>query len=335
MIWDSAVSRFVTDTATISSTFMSSGSDGAAIKADLRSVLENDFEMQLERLPMPGFPSSSVGTNIGGALRLAARTLAVQGRRRASVWMILLLSDGAPNATNRGDGLWAPTTFSEGFCPPKTWPKPDAGTVYTATVPGYTAVYTTGEPPYSEPLCLRLNGSYAGATWVPFPYAGIQRVCARVYTDTMNCGPGTTIMSSGLTDSSFLYRYDAADFARDQADYMSKNGIIAFVIGLGPYVSGEGVTINQLLTIPSMTLSGPEREPNSGERLLRYIADVGYEPDVKLEEKTNWPCHSNYWSGATELPVTQQCGNYWYAATGDGLKRVFEEISSRMFTRLK
>jgi hypothetical protein len=110
---------------------------------------------------------------------------------------------------------------------------------------------------------------------------------------------------------------------------MANNGIVAFVIGLGPLVTDAPNYLDR-------NTANPKRDADSGERLLRYVADMGYDPDVKYEKKL-WPCQSNWaWDSSKPhtLSVGQNCGNYWYAATGNQLKKVFEEIASRLFTRL-
>ncbi len=264
---------------------------------------------------MPGvnYPAN---TNTGSALRAATAILAVQGRLRGGVWMMLLLSDGAPNATDPQGA------FPNGFCPPSTW---SYGGVYT--VPGY-GNSRPAVPPYAYPYCRRLNVA-AGSGTTPdsdLPYAQISRAC--IYTDTSKCAQGTTI--SRVTDpSGYQYKYDAVDYARDQADYMASNGIVAFVIGLGSEVSGNSLNQSTRLYItdPSGT-SNYSREPNAGERLLRYVADVGTQPNL-------WQCRSNYWAaGTTEVPATEHCGNYWFSATGAGLQAIFDAIANRIFTRI-
>ena len=109
---------------------------------------------------------------------------------------------------------------------------------------------------------------------------------------------------------------------------MASNGIVAFTIGLGSLVTEAP---NYLDGNPA----NPSRDPDGGERLLRYVADMGYDPDVKPEKKL-WPCQSKWaWdSSQTKRATGANCGNYWYAATGNDLRRVFEEIASRLFTRL-
>ena len=226
---------------------------------------------------MPGvdYPAN---TNTGGALRAATTVLAVQGRLRGGVWMMLLLSDGTPNATDPQGG------FPNGFCPPSTW---SYGGVYT--VPGY-GNSRPADAPYAYPYCRRLNVA-AGSGTTPdsdLSYTQISRAC--IYTDTTKCAPGTTI--SRCTDpSGYQYKYDAVDYARDQADYMATNGIVAFVIGLGSEVSGASLNQSTRLYITAPgSPSNYSREPNAGERLLRYVADVGTQPNL-------WQCRSNYWAG--------------------------------------
>jgi hypothetical protein len=157
------------------------------------------------------------------------------------------------------------------------------------------------------------------------PYAQISRAC--IYTDTSKCSQGTTI--NRVTDpSGYQYKYDAVDYARDQADYMASNGIVAFVIGLGTEVAGNSLNQSTRLYITAPGGSNYSREPNAGERLLRYVADVGTQPNL-------WQCRSNYWAaGTTEMPTTEHCGNYWFSATGAGLQAIFDAIANRIFTRI-
>jgi hypothetical protein len=181
-----------------------------------------------------------------------------------------------------------------------------------------------GQPPYAEPTCLTARN----ATSIP-----ISRTCLLTGTKEDKCASGSNIRWSSYGYNVF-YQYDPDDYAHDQADYMANNGIVAFVIGLGPLVTDASNCLNNDCT------ANPHRDSDSGERLLRYVADMGYDPDVKYGQKL-WPCQSNWaWnSSVSKLPtgaslLKKNCGNYWYAATGGELKRVFEEIASRLFTRL-
>jgi hypothetical protein len=68
---------------------------------------------------------------------------------------------------------------------------------------------------------------------------------------------------------------------------------------------------------------GGQCEPDVGEQLLRYIANVGDNGDPRPADD---PC-------ATK-PAGTSCGNYYYSPTGSGLLQVFEAIASRIFTRI-
>ena len=115
--------------------------------------------------------------------------------------------------------------------------------------------------------------------------------------------------------------YDADDYARDMADWLacSSNpapgcstagqGAAVFSIGLGPLVTA----------VPQ---NAPPNSPPAGGALLRYIAAVGDDGDPATD-----PC-----AGITDY--TKWCGNYYYSPTGPKLDRVFEDIASRLFTRL-
>jgi hypothetical protein len=107
--------------------------------------------------------------------------------------------------------------------------------------------------------------------------------------------------------------YDADDFARDMADFVALapplgNYIVTFAIGLGADVT-------------SYSFGG---DPDAGEKVLRYIANVGYNGKLDL--------------GASDLcqgiPSGQACGNYFFAPEPSGLDQIFEEIASRIFTRI-
>jgi hypothetical protein len=62
-------------------------------------------------------------------------------------------------------------------------------------------------------------------------------------------------------------------------------------------------------------------DASAGERLLRYMANVGDEG-----ERENDLCAGV----ATRRP----CGNYYYSPTGDYLDQIFESIANRIFTKI-
>jgi len=58
-----------------------------------------------------------------------------------------------------------------------------------------------------------------------------------------------------------------------------------------------------------------------GADILRYMANLGEDG-----ERDTDPC--------TGIPATQNCGNYYYAPTGAYLDQIFENIASRIFTKI-
>jgi hypothetical protein len=128
--------------------------------------------------------------------------------------------------------------------------------------------------------------------------------------------------------------YDADDYARDMADFVgclpispsadcppapppgdppNAQGAIIFAVGLGSGVLDNG---------SSQGTTEANGKPYGGS-LMRYVAARGYDGDASSD-----PCdiYAN--------DFTQWCGNYYYAPTGPQLSRIFEDIASRIFTRL-
>jgi Flp pilus assembly protein TadG len=126
--------------------------------------------------------------------------------------------------------------------------------------------------------------------------------------------------------SSGDFAYDAEDYARDMADFvgcfplnpadacngLTGQGAIMFTVGLG---NGVLDTTNEVNGIPY------------GGALLRYIARVGYLGDP---DPANDPCLEADLAG----DYTEWCGNYYFSPTGNQLVKIFEDIASRIFTRL-
>ena len=128
-------------------------------------------------------------------------------------------------------------------------------------------------------------------------------------------------------DSSGLY--DADDYARDMADFVAcaplnpatdcateGQGAVIFTIGLGDEV------INNYAGRPTAETNGIPY----GAALLRYIAQVGIDGDPDPSPSSD-PCFG-------ETDFTEWCGNYYFSPGGSQLYQVFEDIASRIFTRL-
>lgn len=121
--------------------------------------------------------------------------------------------------------------------------------------------------------------------------------------------------------------YDADDYARDMADYVAcaplnpapgcaneGQGAVIFAIGLG-----DEVINNYAGLYPEETNGIPY-----GANLLRYVAGVGIDGDP---HPSTDPCLG-------ESDYTEWCGNYYFSPGGNELYKVFEDIASRIFTRL-
>ncbi len=134
-----------------------------------------------------------------------------------------------------------------------------------------------------------------------------------------------------------------------------------FTIGFGlNFENGSTQCKGSSIEVNPANLRDNDLEDCLGEELLRYIADVGdnfqidtdYQQDYLDDNQLNRSLDANMWGdrGPCEeqnvdptdpladivqpLPAGQSCGNYYNAATGLELERVFDDIASRMFTRL-
>lgn len=226
-----------------------------------------------------GYGYRWASTNIGGGFREAITELVDNGSTDAAIWVIVLLSDGAANATDRAadeNAWWT--------CPSPVW---SGGPIERDRSLGpfcrdaeCTGCAVTRHCPSQDPVCDRHDLWYTNPGWV--------------YEE---------------------WEYDADDYARDMADQASAQQIAVYTIGFGPKVIGAS--------------SG---RPDAGERLLRYIADVGDDGDLQTD-----PCGSAYYWDPDPVPTPtmgDNCGNYYYAPDAASLVDVFEDIASRIFSRI-
>lgn len=253
-----------------------------------------------------GDPSGCTNTSIGGGLKFAGNEFGKEPIRQESLWVVILLTDGAANASEPGTGT------TNMYCPSSTWAAApfcrddDANTRHTVLDPA-----TWQSPPSGFPA------------------------------DPTHTAPYNSTSSYNAADPTLLY--DADDFARDMADFVGcapkigdaaqwckdslnyttgqgGQGALIFAIGLG-----EQVVYN----------SNPNVDDKAaGDSLLRYIANVGIDgnpnpafgPDLcqSVAVPTLDPAENDSYS----------CGNYYFSETGTGLTAVFESIASRIFTRL-
>jgi hypothetical protein len=151
------------------------------------------------------------------------------------------------------------------------------------------------------------NGYCTGGINLPFWSSNcldreiVQRVCADDDPDT--CPPDTVLAGGGVAYSVEDYARDATDTAAllfsENEDEPSGNDIAIYSIGLGESLAMELY----------------------GEPLLRYMAAVGDDGDRETD-----PC-------ATTAKYTK-CGQYYFAPSGDHLMPIFEDIASRIYTKI-
>ncbi len=235
--------------------------------------------------------SACLTTDIGGGLRVAGGQFA-KHKRLDALWVVVLLTDGAANTT-----LGMPSDIEESGTDPVI-PDPDTGLPENLIRQHYPFGFC---PP----------GTYeAGAGY----FGGNRRFCQDGDVDSYH--------------DKFDARYDADDFARDQARFVAcaatadnisdscndilGQGAIIFAVGLG----------DEILTLDDS--SDGNLKPY-GASLLRFIAAIGDDGDAD-------PVDSDLCKD--EPDYTKNCGNYFFAQAGTDLTRVFELIYSRIFTRL-
>ncbi len=227
-------------------------------------------------------PSGCTSTSIGGGLLRAAQALTnpVGGPnavRDEAVWVAILLSDGAANASDT-DPL-NPANLNV-HCPNSTW--------------------------WPQPFCRDPSAATRHSL-----------INAPKFNPDNNYDPND---------------YDADDFARDMADLV---GCPADDPWPGPdalwcrdsieFAAGDG-GLNALIFsigLGDAVLNNPFGDPRAGEKMLRYAAAAGDDGDPETDL-----------CAQLGTPPGQDCGNYFFAPSGNDLVRIFEEIASRIFTRI-
>ncbi|MCC7362431.1 MAG: VWA domain-containing protein [Anaerolineales bacterium] len=296
--------------------------------ADIIDTILN-LEVSPPRQP-PGYPYEAAGcvslvpeqdvsgcqnTSIGGGLKYGGNEFGRAPIRQESVWVLVLLTDGAANASE--DDASVPTLNK--FCPPSTW-----GSMSDPLLPYCRDQYNDTRHTVLTPTIW-----IAGA-----PGNGIP-------PDPGHTAPYNPDHTYGALGSP-LADYDTEDFARDMADFVAcaptygdaaqwcrdslnyiadegGQGAVIFAIGLG-----DSVVENY--TTPR----------DAGDSLLKYVANVGLDgdPDPTPSGGTIDPCFGIPAPNLTVGNDDYTCGNYYFSESGTGLNAVFEAIASRIFTRL-
>ncbi|NLX11020.1 MAG: hypothetical protein GXY36_15335 [Chloroflexi bacterium] len=250
-------------------------------------------------------------TNIGGGIRAANSALTNPSDiRREAVWVMIVLSDGAANVTDPAEGATEGTYGYWGYCP---W-----ATFCINKGPGLP------KDKYQWPECEALTGtSNPGEPNIPIcndDNPNTRHFCL----DWSSQRPGARNPECGPTGS-----YDADDYARDMADFAGlsevEDGVPGNFISMFAIAFGDDV-INEA----------------TGAPLLRYIADAGDNGFIDNNLEQDWRDDKNVNNsddfGNPDVcegkAPTEQCGQYYYATDLAALNRVFEDIASKLFTRL-
>jgi hypothetical protein len=324
--------------------------------------------------------ASCAGTNIGAALREGSNALLLPRTRRTegSVWVMVLLSDGAAGASdpvgNNSPDPNTPNTLPD----PSDYPYTRSGEtppfrvtyggfgLCPAGSPGNSELVDLSEVPYGFPFC---------TDEIP----ETRHFCFNPEDNTPN---QIDVRNGGFPNCEMLY--DPDDYARDWADFVtgirsttggaSQSGLsqlpTIFTIGFGltfRYDTARCMN-GSIQHDPTYSANTSQSDiPDClGEELLRYVADVGdnfqldsdyqqayrdnLQPDVLPDPEdygTRGPCEegdellavppeaaSDIYQLILPKPAGESCGNYFNAPGGEELEKVFDEITSRMFTRL-
>jgi hypothetical protein len=132
------------------------------------------------------------------------------------------------------------------------------------------------------------------------------RYCVDTASDT--CPPDAVWQPSGNDYSPEMYAMDMSDDAAllksSNADEPAGNDIAIYAIGLGA-VGRNPISMGE----------------SYGEGLLRYMAAVGDDGDRTTDSCSN-------------IAERVSCGNYYYAQTGANLSKIFDDIATRIYTRI-
>ncbi len=341
-------------------------------------------------------------TNIGGAMAASGNIFNElgQGRTEGSVWVMVLLSDGAAGATDPITNHDNPNVKPDGTITYQQQQSNPYGFDYDAN--------GVADRDFDDAAAMATWRSTLGAEYGSFgfcPY-GTQTdptrlvtqndfpYCSDVYpnsrhscasTDASKQSPKNNPVYIDLGSSNTVgckESYDPDDYARDWADYVAgvtqQNASttqlpVIFTIGFNlTYPSRDGCTVGD--SGYDSCLRSKNTESYLGEELLRYIGDAGdnfridddywqwklaklgvfSDPDsmTTAQKETYYglpgPCENPGEDPIASPPSSNNketdnhqmaspganCGNYFNAPDQTQLAEVFNEIASRMFTRL-
>jgi Putative Flp pilus-assembly TadE/G-like len=285
--------------------------------ANFASPLNTDCQLQDPDYPTitcdpcntPNENRSVLSTCTGCGI-LAAGNLLKVGGRPAGVWVIVFLSDGATNLSAFDPGT---ACYRDNY--QFALDGLDNCDGDTTWIPSNVGSSLSGFP---NGFC---GGSPGERLWTVNTTTG-DPFCTDGDPSTRHFGPmhpdaGGTNGPNGASYETASPPYDVEDFARDMTDQ------VALLRSENP---------SECPTFPNSLCPGTDIAIYSvflqigdysedGEQMLRYMANVGTDGD-----RVNDPC------GAT--PQGKDCGQYYFVSQTSQLVPVFEDIASRIFTRI-
>jgi Flp pilus assembly protein TadG len=249
----------------------------------------------------PYLPMALVSTCTGCGMREATANLVKYGRSNA-VWVIVFLSDGQTNMSdtpqtapyNATTKAGVPDAYPNGFC---------GGWIdHTDTNSAITDTRKKPKWNYWYSLCIDAHPE--------------ERWC--INEDPTTCPPEPWSYAArdakfGLNTSKPLSPpYSAEDYARDMTDRAA----------LQVKRAGSNEALGNDIAIYAV---GFGEAAVDGAPLLRYMAAVGDDGNRETD-----PCKV---SGVT-LPPKQPCGQYYFAQTAEDLLPVFQDIATRIYTKI-
>jgi len=249
--------------------------------------------------PDPSSPfrdfSTCTTTNIGGGMKIGANMFGTDPHVE-SVWVEILLTDGAANAT-----CWEPSVGTVNCTNP-----PDLANLPIPYCPNIDRDPVPNPAPFFNP---------DGPWWIN----NTQPFCRDSDALSRHQPIGAPV-------------YDADDYAMDSADFAgcpsvgSDSALPAACNGQDGNESnnfhGQGVEVFTI-GLGAAVVSPDENGVAYGDTLLRYMANATSENPGACS------------SVAIPSPLASySCGNYYFSETGTDLLTIFDDIASKIFTRI-
>ncbi len=254
-------------------------------------------------------PASPISTCTGCGLRVATEVLRANGRPD-SIWVIVFLSDGLANLSDL-PAYGAACGIGDVKAGKTCIPGGGSAGITTDYRNGFCGGYL--DEPFWTDNCLDRNRFWQGVGFAPL---GLETDTARYCIDTVSaeCPPGTTVQAFPIRPPSYSPRYSVEDYAKDMADEASLATSTNVNEPLGSDIGIYTIGLQYAGTL------------QHASDLLRYIAAVGDDGNRDTD-----PCKPPL---LPPVALATSCGQYYYAPSGAALQAIFEDIASRIFTRI-